>query len=398
MGRLSCVPRKRLLRLLCVAYSVGLIACGGGSSGGSSTTGGGGGGGGATGGGGGGGGATAKPEMLYVASGSNGQGEILAYTIDPSSRQLSTPVSINAPSYLLEMHVDPTGKFLYASDFDMGAVRVYSINSSMGTLTEVAGSPFMSTQVTGNGGPLAASPDGKFLFYSNALGDIATFTVSSGVLTATAGVAPNIGQPSQMVVDPDGKFLYIANHADYVIGGQFSVFAIDSNTGALMEISGSPFSYQSNAEPSGIGMHPSGKFLYTALSNSAGVDGVSVNTATGALTLITGAPWSTGSFLPDYVAMAPSGSFLYVSQKGTGAVNAFTIDQTSGALTLVQTLDGGNPMQMVVDPAGKSLYASDTAFHGVSLYAIDQTLGSLGRPADVPAGDDPGAIAIVQLH
>jgi 6-phosphogluconolactonase (cycloisomerase 2 family) len=128
-----------------------------------------------------------------------------------------------------------------------------------------------------------------------------------------------------------------------VIGGQFSVFAIDSNTGAPMEISGSPFSYQSNAEPSGIGMHPSGKFLYTALSNSAGVDGVSVNTATGALTLIKGAPWSTGSFLPDYVAMAPSGSFLYVSQKGTGAVNAFTIDRTSGALTLVQTLDGGNP-------------------------------------------------------
>jgi 6-phosphogluconolactonase (cycloisomerase 2 family) len=204
MGRLSCVPRKRLLRLLCVVYSVGLIACGGGSSGGSS----------ATGGGGGGGGATAKPEMLYVASGSNGQGEILAYTIDPSSRQLSTPVSINAPSYLLEMHVDPTGKFLYASDFDMGAVRVYSINSSMGTLTEVAGSPFMSTQVTGNGGPLAASPDGKFLFYSNAFGDIATFTVSSGVLTATSGFAPNTGQPSQMVVDPTAKFLYVANHAD----------------------------------------------------------------------------------------------------------------------------------------------------------------------------------------
>ena len=141
-----------------------------------------------------------------------------------------------------------------------------------------------------------------------------------------------------------------------------------------------------------------GNSIHTALSNSAGVDGVAVSGATGGLTLITGAPWSTGSFLPDYLAMAPTGTFLYVSQKGTGGVNAFKVDQTSGALTLLQTLDGGNPMQIVVNPTGKFLYASDTGFHGLSTYLIDQTSGMLGQPTDVPAGDDPGAIAIVQLH
>jgi len=373
--------------LYIASLSVGLVGCGGGFSGGSTT------------GGGGGGGATANPEMLYVASGSNGQGEILAYTIDPNSGQISTPVSTSAPSAVSEMQVDPTGKFLYASDFGMGAVRVYSINSATGALTEVAGSPFTSSQVTGNGGPLAASPDGKFLFYSNAFGDIATFAVSSGVLTATGAVANDSGQPSQMVVDRAGKFLYVANHADYVVGGQFSVFAIDSTTGTLTEISGSPFSYQSNAEPSGIAMHPSGNFLYTALSNSAGVDGISVNTGTGALTLIAGAPWSTGSILPYSVAMAPTGAFLYVSQEGIGGVNAYKIDQTTGALTLVQTLDGGGPLQIVVSPTGRFLYASDRGPVGqVSSYQIDETSGTLGQPVAVPAGDDPAAIAIVQLQ
>ena len=141
-----------------------------------------------------------------------------------------------------------------------------------------------------------------------------------------------------------------------------------------------------------------GNSIHTALSNSAGVDGVAVSGATGGLTLITGAPWSTGSFLPDYLAMAPTGTFLYVSQKGTGGVNAFKVDQTSGALTLLQTLDGGNPMQIVVNPTGKFLYASDTGFHGLSTYLIDQTSGMLGQPTDVPAGDDPGAITIVQLQ
>jgi 6-phosphogluconolactonase (cycloisomerase 2 family) len=87
-----------------------------------------------------------------------------------------------------------------------------------------------------------------------------------------------------------------------------------------------------------------------------------------------------------------------VSQKVVGAVNSFSIDQTTGVLKLLQTLDGGNPSQMVVDSTGNHLYASDTAFKGVSVYAIDQTSGSLGPPVDVPAGDVPGAIAIVQLH
>ena len=374
--------------LVCIAtHSLALIACGGGSGSGSSTSGGGNGG----------GGTTSQTEILYVASGSNGQGEILTYTVNPNS-ELSTPVSINGPSNVYEMHIDPTGKFLYASDFDLGAVHVYSINSSTGALTEVTGSPFTASQAPGNGGPLAASPDGKFLFYSNATGAIATFTVSSGVLTPTDAVVNVPGQPSEMVVDPTSKFLYLANHADYFVGaGQFSVFAIDSTTGALTEVPGSPFSFQTNSEPSGIAMHPSGNFLYTALSNSAAVDGVSVNTSTGTLTLISGAPWATGSFLPDYVAIAPSGAFLYVSQKGIGGVNAFSVDQTNGALTLLQTLNGGSPNQIVVSPTGKFLYASDTAFHAVSTYPIDQSSGSLGQSTDVPAGDDPGAIAIVQL-
>jgi 6-phosphogluconolactonase len=388
MRLIRSVSCTRLSMLMCIAMlSLALIACGGGSGSGSSTSGGGNGG----------GGTTSQTEILYVASGSNGQGEILAYTVNPNSG-LSTPVSINGPSHVYEMHIDPTGKFLYASDFDLGAVHVYSINPSTGAITEITGSPFTASQAPGNGGPLAASPDGKFVFYSNAFGAVATFTVSSGVLTPTANVVNVPGQPSAMVVDPTSKFLYLANHADYFVGaGQFSVFAIDATTGGLTQVPGSPFSFQTNSEPSGIVMNSSGNFLYTALSNSSAVGGVSVNTTTGALTLISGAPWATGSFLPDYIAIAPSGAFLYVSQQGSGGVNAFSIDQTSGALTLVQTLDGGNPSQIVVSPSGKFLYASDTAFHGVSTYAIDQSSGNLGQPSDVPAGDDPGAIAIVQL-
>ena len=67
-------------------------------------------------------------------------------------------------------------------------------------------------------------------------------------------------------------------------------------------------------------------------------------------------------------------------------------------LTMKQTLENNDPTQIVVDSAGKFLYAANTAFKGVLSYKIDQTDGTLANPTNVPAGEDPGALAIVKLQ
>jgi 6-phosphogluconolactonase len=346
------------------------------------------------------GGTTTGPnEVLYVASGSNGQGQILAFPVTADSGILGAARAINAPEYLYEMEADAAGKFLYASDFDSGEMRVYAIQSSTGALSEMAGSPFAPSTPPSNGGPFVLSPDGKFLFYSDAFGNISTFSISSGTLSPVGGaVAQDNGQPYEMAVDPTGKFLYVVDHADYVVDGEMSVFSI-SSTGTLTEISGSPFSFHSgnNSEPSGIAMHPSGKFLYTGLTTvPTGIDGYVANTQTGALSLISGAPWVSGGSGTNYLIMAPSGARLYASDPS--GVNTFAIDPSSGALTKQDALADatGGPTWMVIDKAGKFLYAANPPFKNVSSYPIDPTTGNVTNPVNYPAGDDPGAMALVQ--
>jgi 6-phosphogluconolactonase len=339
--------------------------------------------------------------VLYVASGDNGQGEILAFPVTSSSGTLGASSSFAAPEYLYQMTADPSGKFLYASDFDMGAMRAYSIQGSTGALTEVSGSPFVPPQSTGNAGPFAITPDGKFLFYCvyTPSGDIVTFSVASGTLTPTGAIAHDDGQPFQMAVDPSGKFLYVTDHADNMVNGQVSVFSIDG-TGALTEIAGSPFDFQSdnNEEPNGLAVHPSGKFVYLTLTNAnSGIDGATVNAATGGLTLIPGSPFvprsTSGS---GYMAMNPSGTTLYVT--GNGVAQAIAIDQSTGNLTPLNTINSQPPIQIVVDIAGKNLFGSIAPSKSVVSYPIDQTTGNVGAPTLSAAGVDPGAVAIVKLQ
>jgi 6-phosphogluconolactonase len=387
--RQASITRKKssgVFSSMFLVLILSLGACGGGSTG----TGGG------TGSPGGGGG-PATSSVLYVASGSNGAGEILAFAVNASTGALATPASFPAPQLLNELKVDPSGKFLYGSDFDAGAVRVYAVDPSTGALSEVAGSPFSAPQVIGNGGPLAVSPNGKFLFFSNSTGSITTFAISTATLTPNGIAVQDQNQPDHFAVDPSGNFLYVANHSDENEGDQFSVFAIDQMSGALSAVAGSPFGFQGNSQPAGIAVHPNGNFLYSTLSNSGEVEGMAVARASGALSLISGSPWKTMELIPNFTTIAPSGSYLYVSTAGLGAIQAFSIDASSGGLTAVATYTGGNPTYMVFDPAGKHLYTTWPSFHQVAMFTIDAATGELSGPVEVPADSDTGALAIVQL-
>lgn len=171
-------------------------------------------------------------ETLYVATGSNGLGEIMSFNIDQSTGALTSPGTYSAPAYVFQMAVDPARQYLYGSDFDSGGVRVYAIAPTTGALTEVTGSPFFSSYVRGNGGPVSVSPDGKLVFFSGGTGEITTFSASAGVLTPSATSITDLNQANQFAVDPAGQFLYVADLSDFS-EAQFSVFSINHTTGAL---------------------------------------------------------------------------------------------------------------------------------------------------------------------
>jgi 6-phosphogluconolactonase len=326
------------------------------------------------------GGVTPPPsakEALYLSTGLS-SGPILTYVFDTGTGTVGSPTPIAGPTAGIDMKVFPGGNFLYVSDFDSGSVFAYSIDRSTGRLTTLAGSPFVFQGHTGNGGPIAIDPAGKFLFSSNAAGAIASFTINSqtGALTpATAPIVNDNNQPVYLLVDPTGKFLIASNQADSS-GRNYSVFSINSTTGVLAEVPGSPFTFGQDTKPRQIVLNSGGSVLYAALSNSQQVNALNFDSTTGRITAIQGAPYPAQS-LPTSIVLLPNGQFLYAGNSGAGSISLYSVDTSSGTLTPGNIIGANNPAFLDVDSAGQFLLDISGSTNTLSIYEIDSSTGRL---------------------
>jgi 6-phosphogluconolactonase (cycloisomerase 2 family) len=214
-----------------------------------------------------------------------------------------------------------------------------------------------------------------------------------------------------MAIDPTGKFLYASGAADAPLSGAPNVwgFAIDSQTGALTSMPGSPFVTQPGGQPYGIKIDPSGKFLYVALSNGNSVAALTIDATTGTLTAVPGSPFPTApaQFTQTYeLTISPSGKFLYAFNFNQNTVAAFTINRTSGALTTI----AGSPFainpnaegDLIVDPSGNHLYMTiGYGFQPVAfdIFDIDPTTGSLTLNPNSPISgtEEPFSLTVAQF-
>jgi len=106
------------------------------------------------------------------------------------------------------------------------------------------------------------------------------------------------------------------------------------------------------------------QFAYVANSSSADVWGYAIDSATGALTPISGSPFPA-EVGPLSVAVDPTGRFAYVlNHGGSDNVSGYAIDPTSGALTFISgfTFPFSAPTSMAVDPSGRFVYVANSSF------------------------------------
>ena len=80
-------------------------------------------------------------------------------------------------------------------------------------------------------------------------------------------------------------------------------------------------------------------------ASSNNVSAYSVNTTTGALTPIAGSPFAIGTG-PGTLSIDSSGYFAYLANHGSGGVSAFSINATTGALTAI----AGSPFATGANP------------------------------------------------
>jgi 6-phosphogluconolactonase len=285
--------------------------------------------------------------------------------------------------------INPAGSFVYVLDVQpikgQSVISVFSVNQTSGILTEIPGSPF-AVDTQGMQAEVI-SPDGKFLFVSTpvssdpSFGSTAVFSINS----TTGDITPVPGSPfstpgggNGIVVNPTGQVLYF-------VGNNLSAYSI-STTGALTAITGSPYSLPAVANS--VKVDPSGKFLFVAINSASkaipGLITYSVNPTTGALTQI----GVDGAALNQVEALAIStGSkdvvytpkFAYVTNQGSKTISEWTISDATGALTPVAgspIADNNGPQLIAATPSGAFVYTGNSNT-SISEYKVNATTGAL---------------------
>ncbi len=275
------------------------------------------------------------------------------------------------------------GDVLYVANLTAANILAYSV-SSTGALTAVSGSPYAPGEPPT---AMAITPGNTFLYVASATGILGYSIGSGGVLTAlnsgTALVADVLASTA-MVVDTTGNYLFAAG-IDLASGTntpEVGVYQIDTSTGALTEISGSPLAVpngngSTSSAPTQLYMAPNNQYLYLTLA-SGGTDILSFTESTPSLGVPTSnnlVNLSTGGTSQNNVVANAASTLLFMTETGTG-VRVFTIG-TGGALSEIK----GSPFAAGTGATGIALNAA-----GTNLYVTNKGSGTVSGFSVAAAG------------
>jgi 6-phosphogluconolactonase len=273
-----------------------------------------------------------------------------------------------------------------------GSVLLLNINGGHGYISLGAQTPPVEgTTPTG----LALLSSRKFLYTANSFGDdISLYTVNGdGTLTLNQNPTPAGSGPHAAVIDPSGNYLLVTNS----LSNNISVFQINTSTGALSEVAGSPF--YANASPTE--MIFAGQFVYVTNPGLGTVTGFSF--ASGVLAQVPGSPFKSGAGAAA-LTVDVSDSYLYVVNPSatnpslpqtTGNIAGFTIG-SNGSLTSIvgspfASVEGSGPSAITVDPLSHFVYAvTPQSSASIWCFQIDPLSGQLtevpGSPFNLAGG------------
>jgi 6-phosphogluconolactonase (cycloisomerase 2 family) len=281
---------------------------------------------------------------------------------------------------------------LYATNFSSGTVSGFNIATD-GSLTPVPGSPF-PTSPGGSPVGVAASPNGAFLYVGRNFfppgAGIDVFGINAdGSLTLVPGSPFGVGGGAGFDVLFDVRRKNVISDVN---NNEVSVFSA-ANTGALVPISGSPFTTPtSNNHKMALGSQ--GSCLFVA--GGGGLGGVSAMQVArdGSLSNAPGSPVATGIVVG--AATTQQGNFAYF-----GGVNiaGFSFDKGCSLTPIPGSpfISGGSfPAGVTTEGSGKFLFAVNAFTPSVSSFTIapDGSLTLVGTsPLPLPAFCPVGLVA-----
>ena len=278
-----------------------------------------------------------------------GQGDVTTFGMLAPNGALGTPSSIPAGLSPMGIALDPSDRFLYVANSCYlngggncaGTIDGYDLNQGMP-------SAFTTGFSTNTYGAypmlLALDPTGRFLYsseFAGSLVDAFAINPANGTLTL-AGSASTGTNPWTIVVGPAGRHLYVSDNGNggSQTTGTVSLFTINAANGTLTTNAGQSSLGTTALKPLGLAIGPMGRRLYVAMQNGA------LDVFTRTQPLSAGSLWSwtptviPGNFTNAYVlAISANGKALYVLDNCTGpnynngSIQALAIPAFSSSLT-----------------------------------------------------------------
>ncbi|MFZ0807180.1 MAG: hypothetical protein WAN03_13385 [Candidatus Sulfotelmatobacter sp.] len=331
--------------------------------------------------------------LLYATTTSN---QILGFSINSSGALTALP-STTGPANSESVAIDGGNTLLFA-DTSKNSVDSVAVDLITGAVTSIQGSPFSLGTPGGGPTGIAVGGQYGYLYATEPNGTIVGLSSSSGIGTFSsplqnspfpAGVAP-----SQIAIAAQGNagafFLYASDPGD--ANGSILAYSADSS-GSLSPIQGSPFPTLPNANPSVVLYDPylpssetqGTPFLLVSLGAVAKVAVFAIDSSTGALTRVPGSPFDVGDG-PSSLATDQS-NHVFVMNAVDHTVSSFNLG-SNGVLTAigsplsVGTASGGiafGSSLAVFDSSSPvyELFVADTAASAIWTLDVDQTTGEL---------------------
>ena len=342
-----------------------------------------------------------------TSSGGGGSTSNLVYTVNQTTSTVSgfavgTSTLTSVPNMPYALGFVPQAAVVTIPDTYLyvagpGAIYAYVIGSD-GSLTLPSTG---AAQVVGNVLSLDVTPDGKWLIGldgSTTQLDIYAINTSTGALVLTNTAPYTIStqgiRPKMVKVSPDGTLIFAAlgSNGD-------AVFTFNTTAGTAVQSQSLAVSAQTS--DNAVAVDPVGTHLYIARSGSgAGLASYTIGSS-GALNLISGAPFAAGA-QPLAVALDTTGTYAYVANGSDGTVSAFTL--INGVATTIAGspfASGTSVQSLALDKSGKYLAAAAVGGSpDLTLYSFDTTVaGKLVQAATAATGTDPaGTLLVVASH
>jgi 6-phosphogluconolactonase (cycloisomerase 2 family) len=320
----------------------------------------------------------------------------LASTSGGSLGTVTITATLNSITASTTMTVEAAAsEFVYVASGAGDTISEFDLNESTGALTLI-GTPGIGTAT--NWSTTTVTPNGQFLYAANPAGNtISAFSITpgTGALTAVsgtpfsgAGLTFSTTTPGYLTTAFNGSFLYAPTAS-----GSIAAFSINASTGALTPLSGSPFSVSGATTLTALVTSANSNYLFATDGAGTDVFALAINPTTGALTLVQALDMDTD---PNNAVIDMTGGYLYVTAKGSGAYSIYTINQSTNISTPLTIVSGSpfsvsgspKPEAMAITPSNQYLYLTTSKIPStggtLTAYTIDSSTGLLTSLAPSP--------------